>query len=176
MNNDLEKEKKQVLDIIREGINCNFELFTKQKQSVKKLLFFALMNASKNTTVTNKNFQKLVSKLFKSYLIKLIKDALDDDDDEDWDEALLVEINKIVASKKLLKKADLNNIFTPEKTQKFLKSKTQGKSVNEIAKLISTLRDLKTNHRETPDEFKKRERNQRVYVAQRTRERGAHTR
>ncbi len=173
MADSFENEKNNILSLIKEGINCNFELFSKQKQSVKKLLFFALMNAANNKTVTKSNFQKLVSKIFKSYLIKLIKDALDDDD---WDDDLLVEINKIIASEKLLKKTDLNKVFTPEKVQNLLKKKTSGKSVNEMVKLISSLRDLKTNHRETPDEFKKRERNQRIYVAQRTRERAAHTR
>lgn len=175
MNSDIEKEKNSILNSIKSGIDSNFELFAKQKNSVKRLLFFALMNAAKNQTVTNKNFRKLVNKLFKSYLIKLIKEALDDDD-EDLDEDLIVEINSIIASNKLLKKADFNKIFTPERTHRFLKSKTPGKSVKEMIQLISSLRDLKTNHRETPDEFKKRERNQRIYVAQRSRERGSHPR
>ena len=43
------------------------------KKILKNLLLFALMNASGNETVTNRNFIKLVNKLFKKFLIQIIK-------------------------------------------------------------------------------------------------------
>ena len=97
MNNDFIKEREFVLDLAKKGIEGNIKLSRQQKKYIKNLLLFALMNASANSSVTNKNFLKLVNKLFKGFLVKIIKESLDDDDD-DIEEALDVELNKIIAS------------------------------------------------------------------------------
>lgn len=178
-NNKFQKERDIVLDAVKQGITGNLKLSGYQKKYVKNLLLFALMNASNNDTVTNKNFIKLVNKLFKGFLLKLLKEALDDDD-EDWEEALNVELNKIIASDDLLKNADLTIALTPEKIVNFLKTNTSGISQKDLVKKMLALREVKANYRETPKEREKRERNQREYELARTRqrmmERGAHQR
>lgn len=171
MNDKFKKEKDIVLEAARKGITGNLKLSGSQKKYVKNLLLFALMNASSNDTVTNKNFIKLVNRLFKGFLLKILKESLDDDDDEDWESALEVELNKIIASDALLKNADLQMVFTPEKIFEFLKTNTNGLSQKEILRRLASLREVKANYRETPKEREKRERNKREYELAKTRQR-----
>lgn len=179
MNKKFEKECQFVLDLAKQGIDINLNLNSQQKKYIKNLLLFALMNASSNETVTDKNFISLVNKLFKAYLVKILKDAIDDDDD-DWDGAISVEINKIVANDNLKKLADFQEIFTPSQIFSFLKKYTTGISQKDLLKQLKSLREAKSNYRETPEETKKRERNQREYSLmmerQRMMERGPRTR
>ena len=65
MTDKFAKEKDLVLQAASKGISGNIPLSGKQKKYIKNLLLFALMNASDNRTVTNRNFIKLVSKIFK---------------------------------------------------------------------------------------------------------------
>lgn len=170
MSSKFAKERKLVLDAANTGINGNFKLSPKQKKYIKNLLLFALMNASENQTVTNKNFIKLVNKLFKGFLVKIIKDCLDDDDDTDFDNALEVELNNIVANKSILNIDEIAEDLTPEKILSFLKRSTNGVSQNQIINKLLSLREIKSNYRETPQEQKKREQRRREYELQKQRD------
>ena len=165
-----EKERQFVLDLAKQGIDINLNLNSKQKKYIKNLLLFALMNASSNESVTDENFIKLVNKLFKTYLVKILKDAIDDDD-EDWETAISVELNKIIANDNLKKLADLQEIFTPAQVFTFLKKYTSGISQKDLLKQLKSLREAKNNYRETPEETKKREKRQREYYLARERQR-----
>ena len=169
MTNKFKKERSLVLEAAKCGITGNIKLSSRQKKYVKNLLLFALMNASNNETVTNKNFIKLVNKLFKGFLLKIIKQSLDDDDDEDWDEAIEVELNRIMADKALLK--NMEEVLTPENIQSFLKSSTNGISQKDLVKRLMALREAKANYRETPKERAKRERNIKEYELSKVRQR-----
>ena len=164
------KERTLVLDAAKSGIKGNLKLSSRQKKYVKNLLLFALMNASGNQTVTNKNFIKLVNKLFKGFLIKIIKECLDDDDDTDFDDILEVELNKIIADKNLVDIKELEDILTPENISSFLKGKTSGVSQRQILNKLLALREAKANHRETPQEKREREQRRKERELQRQRE------
>ena len=145
----------------------------------------------------------MVNSLFKTYLVKILKETLDDDD-EDWDEAISVELNKIIANKSLKNLANLQDVFTPAQIFSFLKKhtsnaaqkdlllqmknlrdsendldekeKNKAKKRHEAAQKdlinqLKTLRDAKINHRETPEEARKREQNIREYALARERQR-----
>ncbi|MBR6663268.1 MAG: hypothetical protein IKL33_00415 [Alphaproteobacteria bacterium] len=155
---NFEKERNEVLQAAKDGIRGNLKLNGKQKKYVKNLLLFALMRASSNGTVTPKNFLKLVNKLFKESLLKIIAEG--DDDDEDWDEALDVELNNIIASDEMLKQIDFDQLLTPENISMFLKGATKGVSQTNLVKKLLAMRDAKANYRETPDERKERVRRQ----------------
>ena len=174
-----EKERQFVLDLAKQGIDINLNLNPKQKKYIKNLLLFALMNASSNESVTDENFIKLVNKLFKTYLVKILKDAIDDDD-EDWETAISVEINKIIANDNLKKLAELQEVFTPSQIFSFLKKYTSGISQKDLLKQLKALREAKNNYRETPAEAKKREKSRQEYALamerQRMMERGSRTR
>ncbi len=169
MTDKFKKERSLVLEAAKCGITGNVKLSSRQKKYVKNLLLFALMNASSNEMVTNKNFIKLVNKLFKGFLLKIIKQSLDDDDDEDWDEAIEVELNRIMADKALLK--NMEEVLTPENIQSFLKSSTNGISQKNLVKRLMALREAKANYRETPKERAKRERNIKEYELAKIRQR-----
>ena len=169
MTNKFKKERSLVLAAVKCGITGNIKLSSRQKKYVKNLLLFALMNASSNETVTNKNFIKLVNKLFKGFLLKIIKQSLDDDDDEDWDEAIEVELNRIMADKALLK--NMEEVLTPENIQSFLKNSTNGISQKDLVKRLMALREAKANYRETPKERDKRQRNIKEYELSKVRQR-----
>ena len=168
MNDKFKKERKIVLDAAKGGIVGNVKLSDKQKKYVKNLLLFALMNASTNETVTNKNFIKLVNRLFKQFILKILKQDSDDDDDN-WDEALDVELNRIMADQKLLK--DMESMLTPEKILMFLKANTKGVTQKDLIKRLMALREAKANYRETPREREKRERNIKEYELSKVRQR-----
>lgn len=167
--NKFSKERQQVLNAVSKGIKGNLKLSSKQKKYIKNLLLFALMNATTNQTVSNRNFVSLVNKLFKGFLIKIIKECLDEDD-TDFDEALEVELNKIIADKKLLSAKDIEEILTPENITAFLKDNTKGVSQNQLLKKLLALRDAKANYRETPQEQKERDRRRKEYELRRQRE------
>ncbi len=170
MAEKFEKERNEILNLLKEGISGNLNLSAKQKKYVKNLLLFALMNASKNETVLKKNFNKLVNKLFKDSLIKILRDNADDeDDDEDFEETLNVELNRILADADLAK--NLEQVLTPEIINSFLVKSTPGVSQAEMVKKIMALREVKTNYRETPKERAKRERNRREYELAKVRQR-----
>ena len=171
MTDKFEKERTVVLKAAKQGIKGNLSLSSAQKKYVKNLLLFALMNASGNETVTNRNFIKLVNKLFKGFLVKIIKESLDDDDDTDFDEALNVELNKIIADKTLLNLKTLEDILVPETIVAFLKTNTKGLSQNQILKRLLALREVKANYRETPEEERKREQHRKEYELQQQRQR-----
>lgn len=146
------KEREQVLRAARQGISSNIPLAGVQKKYLKNLLLFALMNASGNETVTNRNFIKLVNKLFKKFLIQIIKKAEDDDDDEMFEEALDVELNRIVANKEMLDLQTLQSILTPSNIIANIKMNIDGLSQRQVLNKLLSLRDAFVNHRETPEE------------------------
>lgn len=172
MSEKFKKERDIVMEAAKKGITGNLKLSGYQKKYVKNLLLFALMNASNNDTVTNKNFIRLVNKLFKGFLLKILKESLDDDEEDgDWESALEVELNKIIANDQLLKSADLQMVLTPENIVAFLKANTNGLSQKEIIRRLTSLREAKANYRETPREREKRERRQKEYELAKTRQR-----
>ena len=156
MAHNFEKERNEVLAAAKAGIRGNLKLSGLQKKYVKNLLLFSLMRASNNGTVTPRNFLKLVNKLFKEFLLKIIKQGYDDDDDDtDWEEALTVELNRIIANDELLKNIDIETLLTPNNIMDFIKGATKGISQKDLIKRLVALRDAKINHRETPSEQKK---------------------
>lgn len=165
------KEREQVLRVARQGISSNIPLAGVQKKYLKNLLLFALMNASGNETVTNRNFIKLVNKLFKKFLIQIIKKAEDDDDDETFEEALDVELNRIVANKEMLDLQTLQSILTPSNIIANIKMNIDGLSQRQVLNKLLSLRDAFVNHRETPEEAREREQRQKEYELQKKRER-----
>lgn len=165
------KEREQVLRAARQGISSNIPLAGVQKKYLKNLLLFALMNASGNETDTNRNFIKLVNKLFKKFLIQIIKKAEDDDDDETFEEALDVELNRIVANKEMLDLQTLQSILTPSNIIANIKMNIDGLSQRQVLNKLLSLRDAFVNHRETPEEAREREQRQKEYELQKKRER-----
>lgn len=155
MNKNFEEERQFVLNMAKQGIDININLNSKQKKYIKNLLLFALMNASSNKNITDKNFIELVNKLFKTYLVKILKESLDDDD-EDWDDAISVEINKIIANDALKNLTDFQEIFTPTQIFSFLKKYTKGISQKDLLTKLSYLKDEKDDYNNQSDENKKR--------------------
>ena len=120
MTKKFEQERQFVLDIAKQGIDINLKLNSKQKKYIKNLLLFALMNASSDKSIKNEDFTKTVNELFKTYLVKILKESFDDDD-EDWESTISVELNKIIAKDNLKKLAELQEVFTPIQIFSFLK-------------------------------------------------------
>lgn len=164
------KEREKVLKAAHQGIDSNIPLSKLQNKYVKNLLLFALMNASSNETVTNRNFLRLVSRMFKGYLLKIIKQILDEDDGE-FEEALDVDLNKVQADKKIIDIETLAKELSPAQIVSFIKANTNGMTQKQLLKKMLTLRDMKVNHRETPEEQREREQRQKEYELARKRER-----
>ena len=156
-------ERNTVLATAKAGIRGNLKLSSLQKKYVKNLLLFALMRASANGTVTPRNFLKLVNKLYKESLLKNISSGLDDDDDTDWEEALNVELNQIIARDSLLSSVDIEALLTPANITSFLTEATQGLSQKALLNKLIALRAAKAIHRETPAEQKERQRRAKEY-------------
>lgn len=153
MNKSFEEERQFVLDMAKQGIDININLSSKQKKYIKNLLLFALMGASTSTTV-DKNFVETVNKLFKTYLIKILKESLDDD--EDWEDDISVELNKIIAGDSLKNLADLQEIFTPYQIFSFMKKYTKDFSQKDLLMKLKALKDAKRNEEDEENEEKEK--------------------
>lgn len=170
MAEKFEKERTEVLNKAREGIVSNIPLAAVQKKYLKNLLLYSLMGASNNETVTSRNFNKLVNRLFKKYLAQIILNNSGEGDD-DVDEGLDVELNNIIANEQRLDLAQLQAVLTPANVVGIIKANTNGMSQRQILDRLLALRDIKANHRETIEEQKEREQRQKEYELQRKRER-----
>lgn len=163
-------ERAKVMKAASSGIDSNIPLATVQKKYLKNLLLYAMMSATANETVSNRNFIKLVNRLFKRYLKQIILKNGDDDDD-DVEEGLNVDLNQILANEDLLDLQELEAILTPGNIVAQIKSSTQGMSQRQILNKLLALRDMKANHRETPEEAREREKRQKEYELQKKRQR-----
>lgn len=170
MEEKFAKERAKVLEQVAEGINSNIPLAAVQKKYIKNLLLFAMMSATNNETVAEKNFIKLTNKLFKKFLIKIIQDSTEDDED-DIDENLEVQLNNLLANEQRLDLQALSEALSPKNIIDMIRSTTSNASARLVLKKLLALRDMKSNHRETPEEQKEREKRQKEYEMQRTRER-----
>ncbi len=165
------KLREEILSVVHEGIKSNINLANVQKKYLKNLLLFALLNAERNETVTGRNFIKLVNRLFKKFIIDILKNAGDDEDDEDLDENLTVELNRIIANAAALDLDKLQARLTPTNIINIMKLNTNGMSQRQILNHLLSLRNAKSNYRETPEEARKREQRQKEYEMAKKRER-----
>lgn len=163
-------ERSKVMKAANQGIDSNIPLAAVQKKYLKNLLLYAMMSATANETVSNRNFIKLVNRLFKEYLKQIILKNGDDDDD-DVEEGLNVDLNKILADEALLSLEELQAILTPGNIVSQIKANTNGMTQRQILDKLLALRDMKANHRETPEEAREREQRQKEYELQKKRER-----
>ena len=168
MEEKFEKERVEILRLARQGIESNIPLTSLQKKYIKNLLLFSMMNASKNDVVLDRNFIKLVNKTFKGFLVKIIKDS--DDDDEDIDENLEVALNNIIANAKNLDLNALQEALSPKNITNAIRASIDGVSSRLVLKKLLSLRDLKTNYRETPAEEEKRRKRAREYERENSRQ------
>lgn len=166
-------ERSKVMKAANQGIDSNIPLAAVQKKYLKNLLLYAMMSATANETVSNRNFIKLVNRLFKRYLKQIILKNGDDgdDDDDDVEEGLNVDLNKILADEALLSLEELQAILTPGNIVAQIKANTNGMTQRQILDKLLALRDMKANHRETPEEAREREQRQKEYELQKKRER-----
>ena len=189
--NKFEEERREILVMVKSGIQTNIPMKKTQKRYLKNLLLFSLMRASKNPTVTKPNFMKLVAKQFKKYIVKIIHGSVKNmpnhnpyEDEDFYDENLDVEINRVIANEQFLNLNLIQQSLTPKNIIGQIRTLAEGLSAQEVIKRITALREINSNQRETPDEERKRQQRIRDYEKQRQRqnnrllemERGARTR
>lgn len=189
--NKFDEERREILAMVRNGIQTNIPMKKTQKRYLKNLLLFSLMRASKNPTVTKPNFMKLVAKQFKKYIVKIIHGSVKNmpnhnpyEDEDFYDENLDVEINRVIANEQFLNLNLIQQSLTPKNIIGQIRTLAEGLSAQEVIKRITALREINSNQRETPDEERKRQQRIRDYEKQRQRqntrllemERGARTR
>lgn len=169
-----EQERQEILKAVKNGIETNIPMPKSQKRYLKNLLLFSLMRASKNQTVTKPNFIKLVAKQFKKYLVKIIHGSVKNmpnhnpyEDEDFYDENLDVEINRVIANEQFLNMNLIQQSLTPKNIIAQIRTLADGLSAQEVIKRITELRELNSNHRETPDEAKQREKRIKEYERQR---------
>ncbi len=172
------EERREILAMVKNGIKTNIPLKPAQKKYLKNLLLFSLMRASKNQVVTKPNFIKLVVRQFKKYIVKIIHGSVKkmpnhnpDEDEEFYDENLEVEINNVLANEQLLDLQQIQQSLTPKNIVDQIRNMVEGPNMQEVMKKIIALREVNSNHRETPEEARERERRQREYERQRQRQR-----
>ncbi len=172
--NKFEEERQEILAMVRNGIQTNIPMKKTQKRYLKNLLLFSLMRASKNPTVTKPNFMKLVAKQFKKYIVKIIHGSVKNmpnhnpyEDEDFYDENLDVEINRVIANEQFLNMSLIQQSLTPKNIIGQIRTLADGLSAQEVIKRITALREINSNHRETPDEERKRQQRTRDYERQR---------
>jgi len=175
---NFEEERQEVLNLAKYGIETNIPLKPAQKKYLKNLLLFSLMRATANKTVSKSNFTKLVKKLFKKYIIKILHGAAKkmpgynpEEDEEFYDENLEVDINNVIANEQLLDLHKIQQSLTPQNIVGQIRRISDGISAQDIIKRIMALREINSNHRETPEEAREREQRQREYQRERQNQR-----
>lgn len=169
-----EEERQEIFSMIKDGIHTNIPLKKAQKKYLKNLLYFSVMKATANTTVTKPNFTKLVGRLFKKYIVKIIHGSVKklpnynpNETEEFYDENIEVEINNIIANEQLLDLHRIQQSLTPQNIIGQIRTLSEGLNAQEIIKRVMAIRDLNSNHRETPEEARERERRAKEYERQR---------
>ncbi len=172
-----DKERQEILAMVKDGIKTNIPLKPTQKRYLKNLLLFSLMRASKNQTVTKPNFIKLVAKQFKKYIVKILHGTMktlpnyNPDEDEDfYDENLEVEINRVIANEQFLNLSLIQKSLTPQNIVSEIRSLVEGMNTQEVIRRINAIKEMNANHRETPEEARQREKRIREYEQQRQRQ------
>lgn len=172
--NKFEEERREILAMVKGGIQTNIPMKKTQKRYLKNLLLFSLMRASKNPTVTKPNFMKLVAKQFKKYIVKIIHGSIKNmpnhnpNEDEDfYDENLDVEINRVIANEQFLNMSLIQQSLTPKNIIGQIRTLADGLSAQEVIQRITALKEINSNHRETPEEERKRQQRIRDYERQR---------
>ncbi len=172
--NKFEEERQEILAMVRNGIQTNIPMKKTQKRYLKNLLLFSLMRASKNPTVTKPNFMKLVTKQFKKYIVKIIHGSVKNmpnhnpyEDEDFYDENLEVEINRVIANEQFLNMELIQQSLTPKNIIGQIRTLADGLSAQEVIQRIATLKEINSNHRETPEEERKRQQRIRDYERQR---------
>ena len=172
--NKFEEERQEILAMVRNGIQTNIPMKKTQKRYLKNLLLFSLMRASKNPTVTKPNFVKLVAKQFKKYIVKIIHGSVKNmpnhnpyEDEDFYDENLDVEINRVIANEQFLNMSLIQQSLTPKNIIGQIRTLADGLSAQEVIQRITALKEINSNHRETPEEERKRQQRIRDYERQR---------
>lgn len=160
-----EEDKQEIIEIARQGLESNIPLKPVQKKYLKNLLLYSMMSASANKTVTKKNFKKLVRNLFKKFINKIMRANLGEDE-EFWDENLEVELNNLFANEQRLNVQNLAQALSPKNIVEQIRKASEGVAARQVLAKLLALRDLKSNHRETPEELKEREQRQKEYQRQ----------
>lgn len=173
-----EEERQEIFKIARNGIETNIPLKKTQKKYLKNLLYFSVMKATVNATVTKPNFTKLVGKLFKKYIVKIVHASMKkqpnynpNEDEEFYDENIEVTLNNILANEELLDLQRIQQSLTPQNIVGQIRILSEGLPAQEVLKKILALREINANHRETPEEARERERRAREYERQRQQQR-----
>lgn len=173
-----EDERREIFKLAKYGIETNIPLKKTQKKYLKNLLYFSVMKATVNTTVTKPNFTKLVGKLFKKYIVKIVHASMKKqpnhnpyEDEDFYDENIEVTINNIIANEELLDLQRIQQSLTPQNIIGQIRVLSEGLPAQEVLKKILALREINSNHRETPEEARERERRAREYELQRQRQR-----
>ena len=89
------------------------------------------------------------------------------EDEDFYDENLDVEINRVIANEQFLNMNLIQQSLTPKNIIAQIRTLADGLSAQEVIKRITELRELNSNHRETPDEAKQREKRIKEYERQR---------
>lgn len=172
-----EEERQEIFAMARAGIETNIPLKKTQRKYLKNLLYFSVMKATVNSSVTKTNFNKLVGRLFKKYIVKIVHGSVKNlpnynpnEDEEFYDENIEVTINNIIANEELLDLHRIQQSLTPQNIVGQIRTLSDGMNTQEVMKRIMALREVNANHRETPDEMRIREQRQREYERQRQRE------
>lgn len=173
-----EEERQEIFKIARNGIKTNIPLKKTQKKYLKNLLYFSVMKATVNSTVTKPNFIKLVGRLFKKYIVKIVHGSMKKmpnynplEDEDFYDENIEVTVNNILANEELLDLQRIQQSLTPRNIIGQIRHLSEDMPAQEVLKKILALREINSNHRETPEEARERERRAREYERQRQRQR-----
>ncbi len=166
------KEKKDIMAAIHKGIDTNILLSSLQKKYLKNLLIFSFMTVSADKEIKGSDLIKLVNGLFKKLIIDILKDE-DGEEVENYDNALTIDLNQIIADDKQISFQKIQEKITPSSIIGVIKTNTQGFSQRQLLNRLLSLRNEKARKKddiEEEEKKKKREKEDFDYELQQQRE------
>lgn len=156
------KEKKDIMAAIHKGINTNFPLSGLQKKYLKNLLLFSFMTVSANKDLSGSDLVKLVNGLFKKLIMDILKDE-DGEEVENYDNALTIDLNQIIADGQQISFQKLQDKITPSSIISVIKTNTQGLSQRQLLNRLLSLRNEKDRKKDEIEEEKKKKQEKEDY-------------
>lgn len=165
---ELAEKKKMLIEEVNKGINSNIPLRKEQKKYLKNMLLFVILRTSKSKSANPLNLQKIVNRAFKKLFVRMIFNQSSeedlDEDEEFYDHNFIVNLNNIQANDNKMNLNKISSWISPKNIMTSLKEAVSGLLSK---KALAARKEVKVNHRETPEEILARKRMARAMTAER---------
>lgn len=165
---ELAEKKKLLIAEVNKGISSNIPLRKEQKKYLKNMLLFVILRTSKSKSANPRNLQKIVNKAFKKLFVRMIFSQSNEEeleeDEEFYEHNFIVNLNNIQANGNKMNLNKISSWILPKNIMFSLRDAVSGLLTKQS---LAAKKEVKVNHRETPEEILARKRMSRAMTEER---------